>query len=54
MRRGIAFSGLAAALVFCAWRELGQVLAGGPHAPAGEMALAGGVFTLAIAVLIRD
>lgn len=54
MRKGIAFSGLAAALVFCVWRELSHALAGGPHTPVSEMALAGGVFTLAIAVLIRD
>lgn len=54
MRRGIAFSGVAVALAFCLWRELSPVLTGGPHAPASEIALAGGVFTLAIAVLIRD
>jgi hypothetical protein len=50
----IAFSGLAAALVFCAWREIDVALAGSPHLAAGEMLFAGGVFTLAIAAVIRD
>jgi hypothetical protein len=54
MRKGIAFSGLAAALAFCVWRELSYAFIGGPHAPVSAMALAGGVFTLAIAVFIRD
>jgi len=54
MRKVIAFSGLAAALAFWAWREIGLALVGWPHLAASEMLLAGGLFTLAIAVLIRD
>jgi hypothetical protein len=54
MRRGIAFAGLAAAFGFCAWRALSHILAGAPDGPIGGVGLAAGIFTLAIAVLIRD
>jgi len=54
MRRGIAFAGLAAAFGFCAWRALSHILAGAPDGPISGVGLAAGIFTLAIAVLIRD
>jgi hypothetical protein len=54
VRKVIAFSGLAVALIFCAWRQVGLALDGSPHLAAGEMLFAGGVFTMAIAAIIRD
>jgi len=54
VRNVIAFSVLAFALAFCAWRQVGLALDGWPHLAASEMLFAGGVFTLAIAVIIRD
>ncbi|HLH48749.1 MAG TPA: hypothetical protein VKV96_05365 [Roseiarcus sp.] len=54
MRRLVAFVGLAGALAGCAWRELSHGLAGALQSSTSEILLAGGVFTLAIAVLIRD
>jgi hypothetical protein len=54
MFRVLAFSVLAVALALYVWRQLDLALAGWPHLAASEMLLAGGVFTLAIAVLIRD
>ena len=53
MRKVVVFSGLAALALFAA-RQLSVVLAGSPHLGASQMLLAGGVFTLAIAVLIRE
>jgi hypothetical protein len=54
MRKVIAFVGLAAALAFFAWRQSGLVHVGSPQITAADILLAGSVFTLAIAVLIRD
>jgi hypothetical protein len=54
MRKGIAFLGLAVALVLFAWPPLRLVFLGSPHLTAADMLLAASVFTLAIAVLIRD
>jgi hypothetical protein len=54
MRKGIAFVGLAVALVLFAWPPSRLVLVGWSHLTAADVVLAGGVFTVAIAVLIRD
>jgi hypothetical protein len=54
MRRPLIFSALAAALAFCLWREITYALADRLQSPEIRIALAGSVFTFAIAVLIRD
>jgi hypothetical protein len=54
VRKILAFSGLAVALAYCAWRQIELAIDGWPHLAATEMLFAGGVFTLAIAVIIRD
>jgi hypothetical protein len=54
MRWVIAFFGFAAALALLAWRQLCVAVTGSPHLSASEMLFVGAVFTLAIAVLIRD
>jgi hypothetical protein len=50
----IAFAWIAAALIFCYWLEPWRAVAAQPHEARTALFLAGGLFTVAIAVLIRD
>jgi hypothetical protein len=50
----VAFAWVAGALAFCAWVAPWQSLAVPVHGAAPAILVAGGLFTVAIAVLIRD
>jgi hypothetical protein len=50
----VAFAGAAAAVTCCVWLAPWRTLAAGAHDAAPTLVLAGGLFTVAIAVLIRD
>jgi hypothetical protein len=50
----IAFAWVAAALAFCYWLTPWRAFAAEPHEAGTALLLAGGLFTVAIAVLIRD
>jgi hypothetical protein len=50
----IAFAWVAAALAFCYWLTPWRAFAAEPHEAGTALFLAGGLFTVAIAVLIRD
>jgi hypothetical protein len=50
----VAFAAVAAALAFCLWLAPWRSLGVQAHDAAPAIFLAGGLFTVAIAVLIRD
>ena len=54
MYKIVAFAGAAAAVTCCLWLAPWKVLAPEAHDAASTIVLAGGLFTVAIAVLIRD
>lgn len=54
MSKFVAFAGVAAALACCMWLAPWRSLGVQAHDAAPAMVLAGGLFTVAIAVLIRD
>ena len=54
MSKIVAFAGAAAALGFCLWLAPWRSLAVPAHDAAPVIVLAAGLFTVAIAVLIRD
>lgn len=54
MSKIVAFAGVAASLAFCLWLAPWRSLAVPAQDAAPAIVLAGGLFTVAIAVLIRD
>jgi hypothetical protein len=50
----VAFAGAAAAVTCCVWLAPWRTLAAEAHDAGPALVLAGGLFTVAIAVLIRD
>ena len=54
MRKIIAFACIAAAPVVCLWLAPWRSVAAQSHGAAPAIVVAGGLFTVAIAVLIRD
>jgi len=50
----VAFAGACAALAFCLWLAPWRSLAVQAHDAVPAIVVAGGLFTVAIAVLIRD